>query len=72
MEMISDLQAMGLSLDPSAHAASDDDTRSPEPALTLVHVKCDDLDLSSLDGVQELQDRLEHAIAEARWASAGF
>lgn len=71
MEMISDLQAMGLRLDASAHAISDEN-RSPEPALTLMHVKCDDLDLSSLDGVQELQDRLEQAIAEARWASAGF
>ena len=71
MEMISDLQAMGLKLDASAHAVSGG-VGAPDPALTLVNVKCDDLDLSSLRGVQELQDRLEQAIAEARWASAGL
>lgn len=71
MEMMSDLQAMGLKLDPSTHVVAGD-TGPSDRALTLVHVKCDDLDLSSLDGVQELQDRLEQAIAEARWASAGF
>jgi hypothetical protein len=38
-------------------------------AATLVHVECDDLDLSSLYGMLELQDRLEQAIAEARWGS---
>lgn len=71
MEMISDPQAMGLKLDPSAHVVSGE-TGPSDRALTLVHVKCDDLDLSSLHGVQELQDRLEQAIAEARWASAGL
>ena len=71
MEMISDLNSMGLGLDMPAHAVPGEAGVS-ECALTLVHVKCDDLDLSSLDGVQELQDRLEQAIAEARWASAGL
>ena len=71
MEMINDLQAMGLALDASADA-SVGNAKSPEQALTLVHVQCDDLDLASLSGVQALQDRLEQAIADARWASAGF
>lgn len=71
MEMINDLQAMGLALDASADAAVGN-AKSANQALTLVHVQCDDLDLASLSGVQELQDRLEQAIADARWASAGL
>ena len=71
MEMISDLQAMGLGLERSAYAVPGE-TGPSDRALTLVNVKCDDLDLSSLHGVQEVQDRLEQAIAEARWASAGL
>lgn len=71
MEMINDLQAMGLALDASADAAVGN-AKPANQALTLVHVQCDDLDLASLSGVQELQDRLEQAIADARWASAGF
>jgi hypothetical protein len=71
MEVTSDLHAIGPTLDAAAHATLGK-AGPTHRDLTLVHVKCDDLDLSSLCGVQILQDRLEQAIAEARWASAGF
>ena len=71
MEMINDLQAMGLALGARGDVALDD-LEAATAALTLVHVQCDDLDLASLSGAQELQDRLDQAIADARWASAGF
>jgi len=57
MEIVTGLPAIGLARGTFPHAA----------AFAPVQVKHDDLDLSSLRGMLDLQNRLEQAIADACW-----
>jgi UrcA family protein len=70
MDIATGLPAFGLTTPASAHAILAQ-AEATDRASQPVPVKYDDLDLSSLDGVLELQDRLEQAIADACWRSTG-